>query len=124
MYIKKILDYDDFSDEADILVTDGVYEIMCYCHPITNPQVNQSIKSISTLAADNIMTEPYEEPAAKKTDESYYSYSLIGKVINREKRLISIGNLIIKLDGYLPGDIQVGDIVKLSAVRMDASVLK
>ncbi len=122
MYIKKILDYDDFSGEADIIVTDGVHEIMCYCHPIENPQVNQNVKSISTLAADKIMTAPYEEPNVKKTDESYYSYDLIGKIINIDESLISIGELIIKLDGYLPGDIQVGDIVKLYAVRMDAHI--
>ena len=122
MYIKNIVHYDDFSGEADIVVTDGVHEIMCYCHPIDNPQVNQSVKSISTLYADDIMSEPNEELTAKKTDESHYSYYLVGKVINREKGLISIGKLIIEIDGYLPGDVKVGDIVKLSAVRMDAHV--
>lgn len=122
MYIKKILDYDDFSDEADIIVTDGIHEIMCYCHPIVNPQINQKVESICAFLADNIMTEFYEELGAKKTDESYYSYCLVGKVINMEKRLISIGELVIKVDGYFPGDINVGDVVKLTAVRMDADV--
>jgi len=122
MYIKNILNYDDFSGEADIIVTDGVYEIMCYCHPIDNPRANKSVKSIVAFLAENIMTEPHEKPMVKKTDESYYSYCLVGNVINREKCLISIGELIIELDGYLPGDIKVGDMVKLTAARMDAHI--
>ena len=117
MYVKMIKSYDEFSGEMDIIVTDGKFDIYS-----SKLKVGDKISKISTCGADNIMTELNEEPDVKKTDESYYSYDLIGKIINIEESLISIGELIIKLDGYLPGDIQLGDIVKLSIDRMDAYV--
>jgi len=124
MYVKMIKSYDEFSGEMDIIVTDGKFDILCYYWPIYSSKlkVGDQISKISTCGADNIMTELNEEPDVKKTDESYYSYDLIGKIFNIEESLISIGELIIKLDGYLPGDIQLGDIVKLSIDRMDAYV--
>ncbi len=125
MYIKAIDKWDEFSGEMDILVTDGKFNILCYYWPIHSGElkIGQKIESVGTYMAENIMTaELNEGEMAEKTDESHYSYFLIGKVINCEERLISIGELTIKLDGYLPGDIKVGDIVKLTAARMDAYI--
>jgi len=121
MYIKEFKDFDSDSGEADVIVTDGLHELMCYCHPINNTKVGTIVEKVSTLFAENIMRVDSQKYLIKKESE-HYAYLLQGKVLSCDEPLIGIGELIVELDKPLPKDIKQGEFVELEVYRLDCVV--
>lgn len=117
MYIKEIKDYDIDALEADIIVTDGQYEIMCYAQPFGNKEK----KSFKLFAFDcsDVMRAIENKYMINKDVESYYGYSLQGKLFDMEKRLVSIGKIIIELEDIIPKDIKQNEFIEFKVLRID-----
>lgn len=49
MVIKEIIDYDKFSNEADLVISDGKYEVLCYCFQIDKSKPDDKVDSICSL---------------------------------------------------------------------------
>lgn len=121
MYIKRIVDYDEFSDEADVVVTDGKYEIMCYCYTFSSePKVGQTINELSVLSYDNVMAVKSKKNEIVKTSVGYYTYHLSGKVIRTAPLMVSIGDLILEVGNYIPKDIRPNQYIEFDVSRIDA----
>lgn len=122
MFIERIYDFDDFSCEADLIVSDGTYQLICYCFDFQKGSTTMpKIKEIDSFMCKNIMrvyTDKYL--IIKKKD--YYSYHLQGKVLDVEKKLICIGNIIIHLDAQIPRDINIQEFVEFDVVRLDCFI--
>lgn len=118
MYLKEVKDYDKFSDEADIVVSDGQYELMCYCHPSDYYNIGVPIKEISAVFASNIMRVQNKAYSVLKL-EDYYAYHLQGEIIDIDLPSILIGGLKIILDSPLPKDVILGDYVELDVDRLN-----
>ena len=56
----------------------------------------------------------------KKID--YYSYHLQGKVLDVDKRIVSVGNIILKLDKPIPKDIKNYEFIEFDVLRLDCSI--
>lgn len=116
MFIKKINDYDIEAREADIIISDGEYEILCYAQPF----INKNAKfTLCAFEADNIIRSSEYNSFVKKTDDGFYSYRLQGKVVNRKKRLVAIGKIVIEINDNIPGDIEENEIIAFSTTRID-----
>lgn len=115
MYIKKVLDYDGY--DANIIVTDGKYEIMCYAWEFYNKE-NADFE-LSAFDAVDVMRALNQQYMIEKLDYGYYSYKLQGKLIDLEKQIVEIGNIIIEVEGYLPSDIVQGEYIEFLATRID-----
>lgn len=113
MYIKSYSYYGE--SEASIEVTDGKYELICYAYPF---DIKIKTFSLNTFLAKNIMIAREHEFKINKLQD-YYSYKLQGKLLDAERNLFAIGDIIIKLDGYIPKDIINGDYIELECVRID-----
>ena len=48
MYLKKVQDYDKYSNEADIVVSDGKYDLLCYCYPAQCNKIGSIELSLDT----------------------------------------------------------------------------
>ncbi|MDR1697346.1 MAG: hypothetical protein LBR37_00275 [Erysipelotrichaceae bacterium] len=121
MFLKQIKDFDKKSGEADVIVSDGQYELICYCHPLENTKLGTIVTEISTLFADDIMrTEDNEYFIRKETD--YYSYYLHGKVLKTQTPLIAIGEITIKLDKPLAKDIKQGEFIEFRVARLNCII--
>lgn len=120
MHIIKIIDYDEFSQEGDVIVTDGKFEILCLAlHPFSG-DINAEFRlSPSPVGTSDIMTAENDECVVKKLDTDRYSYFLQGKVVDVENGKVEIGGLLIEDVGYIPKDIKNGEIVEFRVSRID-----
>ena len=121
MFVKKIVTYDAFSQEADIIVSDSIYDVLCYCHPVDNNILGAEVKEIVSLFATEIVRSDTNEYFIYK-DVQPYSYYVCGQVIDLIKPRISIGQIIIILDHPLPKDIKKGEYVELKVDRFDCNL--
>lgn len=113
--------HDEASGEADILVSDGERELLCYC-PLCRVQCPSDVDEITAFAADGMMIADEPGCVIEKTDAGYFAYRLGGKVVKTEPPTVAIGGLRVKLDQPLPKDIKRGDFVVFTADRLDCSV--
>ena len=100
MYIKSYSF--DGENEASVVVTDGKFELICYAYPF-----NENVM---------IAYEPKYE-VIKLAD--FYSYKLQGKIIDIEKQIVTVGDIPMEIDGYIPKDIVNGDYVEFECVHID-----
>lgn len=122
MFIKKIYSFDEDSGEANLIVSDGTYDVFCFCSLFQN-ELNRmtEIKEVETFMCDDIMKVDIEEYMIfKKTD--YYSYHLQGKVLDVDKHIVSVGNIIIKLDKPIPKDIRNYEFIEFDVLRLDCHI--
>lgn len=122
MFVKKIYSFYEDSGEADLIVSDGTYDIICFCSLFQNElQIIPKIKEIETFMCDGIMRVDAENYLIdKKTD--YYSYHLQGKVLDVDRHIVSVGNIIIKLDKPIPKDIKNYEFIEFDVLRLDCYV--
>ena len=113
MYIKSYSF--DGENEASVVVTDGKFELICYAYPF-----NKKIKKfwLSTFLAKNIMIA-YEPKYEVIKLAGFYSYKLQGKIIDIEKQIVTVGDIPMEIDGYIPKDIVNGDYVEFECVLID-----
>lgn len=116
MYIKRIVNFDVDSNEADLVVSNKMYEITCYCHPFRNDKIDNDFSLIGFMCTDIEITNDEFEIIKNK---EYYAYSLNAKVVSAIDKLVTIDDILIKLDSPIPGDIYDGDFVKFSVKRID-----
>lgn len=116
MKIKKVISIDIDSKEVDILITDGIYELIAYGHPIENIE-NQDISMLSGFMCENIILT--DEDISINKLEDYYSYEFIAKVISKEECIVAIGGILIKLDTPIPNDIEINMRIMFSVKRVD-----
>lgn len=120
MFVKEIKDYDKFSNEADIIISDGQYDLLCYCYPTEIPQKGERVKAVTSFLATDMMRVKDKIFSIKKMKE-YYSYHLQGEVIEMTPK-IRIGNIIICLDNTLPKDIKEGEYIEFLVERLDCNI--
>lgn len=116
MWIKKIQWISEDALEADVVITDGVYELICFSQPCTYKE-EDVIKEV--IYAYN----PHFIHLSDKREEYIEMYSIGGykltvRVIDAKKQLVSIGDILIEID-CIPGDIVNGDIIEFSCSRLD-----
>ena len=116
MFIRKIIDYDKDVGEADILVTDGQYEIICYVQLFENKNKHFSLFSFLTKDVKRIEKMEYK---VTKGIKGYYSYEIQGKIIDVEKRIMRVGDIFITLEDVIPKDIKNNDYIEFSVERID-----
>lgn len=121
MFIKQVKDFDKNSYETDVIVSDGCYEIMCYCHPLENKNLGAVVTNVSALFANDIMRIDNEEYLVRK-ETGHYSYYLQGKVLETQMPLIGIGKIAIELDKPLAKDIKQGEFVEFKVERLNCTI--
>ena len=117
MYIKSV-DFDG-EQEADILVSDGKYEILCYALPYSAGDKEKDF-TLSAFMSENVMRALKNEYSAEKTD-GYYGYKLTGRLFDLKNRLVAVGGIVIELENNIPKDIAENEFVEfeVGANRLD-----
>ena len=115
----QILNYDEDAQEADVLLLDGQFELLCYAHPYTPDDSKALNKSLSAFMTENIMRALENEYRIEKLQSGYYSYHLQGKIIDLQRRLVMVGSIVIELDNVIPKDIREGEFIEFTVMRID-----
>ena len=116
MFIKKIIDYDRSAGEADVLISDGRYEILCYAHPFENKNKRFSLVSFMAKGVKRIEAREFK---AEKSTNGYYSYNMQGEITDIEERIVKVGDIFIELEDVIPKDIKTHDFIEFSVARID-----
>lgn len=116
MKIKEILNYDMDSKEADILVSDGLHDILCYSFMFENKQnfclVVNSPSNIVMAEKNFYLIDNIQQ----------YEYTLQGEIINiigtnqdfNAKLIVKVFDLEIIIDEDFPGDLKISDFINFS----------
>lgn len=121
MFIEKILYFSEEDGEADVVVSDGQYMVRCYMYPIKQIKPEDQVSHIYGYCCKNIIRAEERKNEIKKLQE-YYAYRIIGKLLNKKKKLVRTGNLYFELDGSIPNDIANGDYIEAFILRFDCTM--
>ena len=130
MYIKEIKRNDSYT--ADIVVTDGQNEILCFCWgihdeiDISSLKPGTVVKNIIAFSNTNIIiTRSETKNYLIKALETPFSYTFQGKIESTRKAIIKVGDITISLnqefEGGLPQEFKNGDFVKFTVDRLDCT---
>lgn len=120
MKIKNISWLSQEALEAEIIVTDGEFEINCFAQPLNyqlGSELNNPILCCNVTTVFKLDKEVY---SIEKLDDEYYAYNLSGKLVDKKLEKVKVGKLILELDSIvLPGDIREGDFISFRCQRLD-----
>lgn len=118
MFVDRVLHFNQADREADVIVSDGIYAVICYACPVNVIEVKQKICAIYGFQCTDIYKAFNHSYCIKKLTQ-YYAYALIAKVISKKQCIVQIGNLRIYLDSPIPNDIAEGEYISFSVLRLD-----
>ncbi|MCL2611187.1 MAG: hypothetical protein FWE02_05875 [Defluviitaleaceae bacterium] len=103
--------------EAEVVVSDGNNEILCFSHPFLGEVGGIVSEPLYCLDAEDIVLLDDEIYSIKSSD-SYFRHTICGKII--DNNIVSIGEIRLSLEGsYIPGDIKNGDFITFETLRVD-----
>jgi len=117
--VRKITMISKSSLEAEVIITDGFNELICFSQPC-NFSVNQKlIEPVYCYNNKNVVRSFSEEYDTEKLEEKF-SYKLVGKLTDKKNYLVNIGDLALQLEvGSLPKDILENEYVSFYCQRID-----
>lgn len=119
MFIKSINWIDEEALEAEVTVSDNCIDILCFSHPLQKTIGETLIDPIYCLDAENVMLS-YEKITCADKNNSTFGYSIRGKLISKESKLVLLGNIKLCLeDAYIPDGIPEGSFIEFDVPRFD-----
>jgi len=119
MFIKSVEWLDKEAQEAEIIVSDGEFEILCFSHPFTKNINDKLSDPIFCIDATDIMISD-ESRLLVNRDGNSYRYFVRGKLSDKNKKIVKLGGLILCIeDSYFPVDILENSIVEFSVSRFN-----
>lgn len=117
--INKIIWLSEEAKEAEVYLSDGIFNIACFSHPFNQVLGDDVSLPVYTLNAKDIYSLNGEEIFSVEKGEMAFEYKLSGRVVNKNSNQIKVGEFIIQLDWPLPDDIKTGDYVSFVCDRID-----
>lgn len=119
MFIKSVNWIDKDAQEAEVIVSDGEIDILCFSQPFKKYIGDSLLDPIYCFDTTDIMITD-EHNSFTIRDGNTFRYSLCGKLIDKNKKKVILGGLTLCLeDAYLPGDILQKSFIKFSVSRLD-----
>jgi len=115
VFIKKILEQDEGSGEAEIIVSDGEHDVLCNAWKFVSNRNNFSLNAFSVKEVERSYVH---ECYAVRNDYSYFAYDICGKLT--DNGIVAVGSVLINIDlNDIPKDIQKNEYIKFSCLRID-----
>ena len=115
MIIKKIDWIDENIKEAEVTVTDGTYEIICFCHPCDYKEGDE-VKEVLNCFNTGLVYISEEECLVQKQTPPW-DYWIVAKVIDSKSNLAAVGDIMMNVD--IPKDINNGEFIEFNCTRFD-----
>ncbi len=122
MFVKQVKKFDGY--EADLVVSDGEYELLCYVYhypPFREIPEGITVKDITSLHVKDIKRVSGQDCLIRK-EAGDYPYFLRGKVVDIDKRIIAVGKILIKLDKPLDKSVKQDDFLEFTVQRLDCTL--
>lgn len=116
MKIEKVNWIDAKAQEAEVIISDGVYSVTCFSCPLELQEQGIFNDTVHCLDVENIQKSFETSPLVKK-GKGFYEYVLRGKF---EDGIVRIGGLQIDISNVaIPADIADGDVIEFNVSRLD-----
>jgi len=108
------LDYE--SQEADVLLSDGNIEILVFSHPFEG----KIELPLFAWNYDSVKKSDKNYYYVEKLD-SYFGYKINGKLIDKEKGIVKLGEFLLELieDELIPQNIKDNDFIQFKVTGID-----
>lgn len=118
MRIKNILYFSKEDQEAEVIISDGDYDLICYACPIDTLERSAGIRELFAFSCMDIVRADERRCSVKKLPQ-HYAYAMTAKVHSKQKGIVCLGKLRIRLDGDIPNDISDGEYISFRVQRLD-----
>lgn len=119
MFIKSINWIDEEALEAEVTVSDNYIDILCFSHPFKKNIGETLTDSIYCFDVENVILSDKEITCANKNNNTF-EYSIRGKLINKENKIVLLGNIKLCLeDAYIPDSIPEHCFIEFNVSRFD-----
>jgi len=107
--------------EAELIVSDGTHECLAFSQPC-NVQLNQVLnKPLHAVDVENLMKllDQDNNEIIKRINESYFSHYCVARVLSMDESVVSVGGILIEIEGAIPGWATQGDLIEFKCSRLD-----
>lgn len=119
MFIQEIIWLERSCLEAELIVSDGAYRLLCFSCPCEHAVGDELHKPLECLDVHDICVAEENVYDVEK-GKNPYSYSLCGKICDINKGIIRVGEIKLHVaQNRIPKDIQSGQFVCFSTSRVD-----
>jgi hypothetical protein len=119
MIIKKLTWLSQEGQEAELVVSDGTYECLTFCHPCNLSEGQKIQNPLYAFMTENLMLSYKEEHSIKQLKPEMFGHFCIAQVMDRAKNLVTVGGLSIIVDEDLPIGCDNDTFVEFSCGRLD-----
>ena len=121
MFVKSIHWMDKEDKEAEVIVSDGKNEILCFSHPFSGAIGDILVNPLECMDAEEIQILDDENFNIEKIDPNdYFEYKIGGKLISADKKLVLVGDLLLSLEGCdIPKDLKNNNFVTFITSRIN-----
>lgn len=105
--------------EAEVIVSDGAHNIMCFSQPFQCEIGDELDGPLYCFNVTELVKSKDNIPYIEKLND-HFSYRLTCKLHDKENLQVMLGNLLIELDNdTIPGDILEDDFITFECQRID-----
>jgi hypothetical protein len=117
MIVKTVKKISRESDDAIVVLSDGVFECKCFCQPC-HLAVGQVVEGrLFALNASNLYSSARQIQLFEPRD--LFAYRVVGELRSLKPAIVGVGAIEIELDAGPPGDWRVGEAVEFECDRLD-----
>lgn len=107
-------------DEAEVIVTDGENELLCFCHPCSLTVEAVIADDLKCFEVDGVVRAERKEGRIEKLSNGYFAYNFTGQLVSKAEGRVRIGDFLLKISvRALPGDIEDKEHITFSCRRVD-----
>ena len=119
MYIKSIFWIEEDDKEAEVIVSDGHNEFLCFCDDLQYDRGDALLDPLSCLDISEVQVSDSSSCSITKLP-SHFAYKVTGKIQDLTNRVVLVGKIKISLeDCPLPKDLNQNDYIVFSVSRLD-----
>ena len=94
MFIKSVEWIDKDAKEAEIIVSDGKFDILCFSHPFTENVTDKLLEPIYCFDVTDIMITIKSQLLVNR-DGNSYRYFVRGRLFDKSNKMVKVGELAL-----------------------------
>lgn len=120
MIVKNIKWISRISEEAEVELSDGEFICVAFSHPCSvkiGDKISEPLHIFSMKSA--IRCQESAELGIWNIQGQGLSRKIIARVLDTSEQVVTVGNITMIIDDYLPGGIVTGDLMEFECARID-----
>ncbi len=107
------------ADEAEVVVSDGLFKCQAYAQPCGASIGDVLVQPLHIFGIRNAILNVGGSLGFRKVDTTGLAQRVVAKVTDFREGHLAVGAIELVADDPLPGGIQDGDLVELECARID-----